>query len=73
MKRLAVVAIGGNSLIKDKRHQSVRDQYYATVRPMHLEHVEPSKRWADLIIPEGGNNHVALDLIIGKLRHVLAS
>jgi uridine kinase len=39
---------------------------------MHLMFVEPSKRWADLIIPEGGDNHVALDMIIGKLKHVLA-
>src|SRR5688572_11193350 len=46
---------------------SVRDQYYATVRPMHLEHVEPSKRWADLIVPEGGDNKVALDVILGQL------
>jgi uridine kinase len=51
---------------------AIRDQYYRTVRPMHLQFVEPSKRWADLIIPEGGENHVALDLIIGKLRNVLA-
>jgi uridine kinase len=50
---------------------SIRDQYYKTVRPMHLQFVEPSKRWADLIIPEGGENRVALDLLIGKLRHVL--
>ena len=50
----------------------VQDQYYATVRPMHLQFVEPSKRWADLIIPEGGNNTVALDLIISKLTSVLA-
>ena len=46
---------------------SVRDQYYATVRPMHLEFVEPSKRWADLIVPEGGDNHVALDVLLGGL------
>jgi uridine kinase len=46
---------------------SVRDQYYATVRPMHLEHVEPSKRWADLIVPEGGDNKVALDVLLGRL------
>jgi uridine kinase len=51
---------------------AIRDQYYRTVRPMHLQFVEPSKRWADLIIPEGGENRVALDLIIGKLRNVLA-
>jgi uridine kinase len=46
---------------------SVRDQYYATVRPMHLEFVEPSKRWADLIVPEGGDNRVALDVLLGGL------
>jgi uridine kinase len=49
---------------------SVRDQYYATVRPMHLEYVEPSKRWADLIMPEGGDNRVALDLLLGRLGRV---
>jgi uridine kinase len=46
---------------------SVRDQYYATVRPMHIEYVEPSKRWADLIVPEGGDNRVALDVLLGAL------
>lgn len=46
---------------------SVRDQYYRTVRPMHLAYVEPSKRWADLILPEGGDNRVALDVLLGKL------
>lgn len=56
---------------RGRSFQSIRDQYYRTVRPMHLQFVEPSKRWADLIIPEGGNNHVALDMILGKLLHVL--
>lgn len=51
-------------------HQ-IREQYYKTVRPMHLQFVEPSKRFADLIIPEGGNNKVALDMVIGKLLHSL--
>ncbi|HEY8429842.1 MAG TPA: uridine kinase [Sandaracinaceae bacterium] len=50
---------------------SVREQYYATVRPMHLQFVEPSKAYADLIIPEGGRNRVALDLILAKLRSVI--
>jgi uridine kinase len=50
---------------------AVRDQYYRTVRPMHLHFVEPSKRWADLIIPEGGDNRVALDVIIGRLRSAI--
>ncbi len=49
---------------------SVRDQYYTTVRPMHLQHVEPSKRWADLIVPEGGENKVALDVLLAKLQGV---
>jgi uridine kinase len=49
----------------------VREQYYQTVRPMHLHFVEPSKRAADLIVPEGGENKVALDLIIGRLLHGL--
>jgi len=52
---------------RGRSFQSVRDQYYATVRPMHLEHVEPSKRWADLIVPEGGDNKVALDVLLGQL------
>jgi uridine kinase len=56
---------------RGRSFESVREQYYKTVRPMHLQFVEPSKRWADLIIPEGGNNRVALDLIIAKLLSVL--
>jgi uridine kinase len=56
---------------RGRSFESIRDQYYKTVRPMHLQFVEPSKRWADLIIPEGGNNRVALDLIIAKLLSVL--
>ncbi len=58
---------------RGRSFDSIRDQYYKTVRPMHLQFVEPSKRWADLIIPEGGNNKVALDLIISKLESVLAA
>jgi uridine kinase len=49
---------------------SVREQYYATVRPMHLAYVEPSKRWADLIVPEGGDNTIALDVLLGRLGRV---
>lgn len=52
---------------------SVVDQWLETVRPMHLEWVEPSKRFADLIIPEGGLNTVALDLIISRIEQQLAS
>jgi uridine kinase len=57
---------------RGRTFQSVRDQYYATVRPMHLEHVEPSKRWADLILPEGGNNRVALDILLGQLWRIVS-
>ena len=55
---------------RGRTFQSVRDQYYATVRPMHLEHVEPTKRWADLIVPEGGDNRVALDVLLGRLGRI---
>jgi uridine kinase len=55
---------------RGRTFESVREQYYRTVRPMHLQFVEPSKRWADLIIPEGGNNEVALQLVTARLRDV---
>ncbi len=50
---------------------SVIEQYLATVRPMHLEFVEPSKRHADVIIPEGGFNRVAIDLLAARIRAML--
>ncbi len=52
---------------------SVIEQYLATVRPMHMQFVEPSKRFADVIIPEGGYNLVSIDLISGKIRERLAN
>jgi uridine kinase len=52
--------------------ESVIDQYVNTVRPMHEEFVEPSKRHADLIIPEGGENLVAIDAIIARVEGLLA-
>jgi uridine kinase len=51
---------------------SVIEQYLATVRPMHMQFVEPSKRHADVIIPEGGHNIVSIDLLSGKIRAQLA-
>jgi uridine kinase len=51
--------------------ESVIIQYLETVRPMHLEFVEPSKRYASVIIPEGGYNTVALDLIVAKIESML--
>jgi uridine kinase len=52
--------------------ESVFAQYQATVRPMHLEFVEPSKRWADLIIPEGGENAAAMEFLFARLERLLA-
>jgi uridine kinase len=52
---------------------SVVSQYLATVRPMHMEFVEPSKRHADVIIPEGGHNEVGIDLVIQKIRSLVGS
>jgi len=51
--------------------EMVVQQYMATVRPMHLEFVEPSKRNADVIIPEGGHNEVGIDLVIQKIRSLV--
>lgn len=51
--------------------ESVIDQYFATVRPMHMQFVEPSKRHADIIIPEGGHNMVSVDLLSGMIRERL--
>ncbi|MGE0641233.1 MAG: uridine kinase [Thermoanaerobaculia bacterium] len=47
-------------------------QYMATVRPMHLEFVEPSKRWADVIVPEGGENRVALEMVMARVEQLLS-
>jgi uridine kinase len=51
--------------------ESVIKQYQATVRPMHLEFVEPSKRYADVIIPEGGFNTAALDMVVARVEALL--
>lgn len=63
-------------LVRDIRErgrtmESVIAQYQTTVRPMHLEFVEPSKRYADVIIPEGGYNEVGIDLVVQKIRSLL--
>jgi uridine kinase len=51
--------------------ESVIKQYQSTVRPMHLEFVEPSKRYADVIIPEGGFNTAALDMVVARIESLL--
>ena len=51
--------------------ESVINQYLSTVRPMHLEFVEPSKRYADIIVPEGGRNEVAIGMVVSHLKALL--
>lgn len=60
--------------IKDRGRtlDSVIDQYVHSVRPMHLQFVEPTKRYADIIIPEGGENRVAIDIMATKVEKILA-
>ncbi len=51
--------------------QSVIDQYLETVKPMYHQFIEPSKRYADIIVPEGGENQVAIDLLVTKVRDII--
>ncbi|WP_044894708.1 uridine kinase [Bacillus alveayuensis] len=51
--------------------ESVIEQYVSVVRPMHNQFIEPTKRYADIIIPEGGHNYVAIDLMVTKIRTIL--
>ena len=50
---------------------SVIHQYVSTVKPMHLEFVEPSKRWADIIIPRGGENEIAIDTVVARIKTMI--
>ncbi|MDX1673486.1 MAG: uridine kinase [Longimicrobiales bacterium] len=56
---------------RDRSPESVLSQYMATVRPMHLEFVEPSKRYADVIIPRGGHNEVGVGMVVTTIRSAL--
>ncbi len=58
---------------RGRTFESVITQYCETVRPMHLEFVEPSKRYADVILPEGGFNTVALDMIVSRVKALLGA
>ncbi|RBW70641.1 uridine kinase [Bacillus taeanensis] len=63
-------------LLRDTRDrgrtlESVIEQYSTVVRPMHLQFIEPTKRYADVIIPEGGQNKVAIDLMVTKIKIIL--
>jgi uridine kinase len=63
--------LGRDMAERGRTVQDVLRQYLETVRPMHLEFVEPSKRWADVIIPEGGENRVALEMVIAHVQQLL--
>jgi uridine kinase len=56
---------------RSRTAENVIKQYQSTVRPMHLEFVEPSKRYADVIIPEGGFNVAALDMVVARIESLL--
>lgn len=51
--------------------ESVIDQYLSVVRPMHMQFIEPTKRYADIIVPEGGQNKVAIDIMVSKIKDIL--
>ncbi len=51
--------------------ESILEQYQSTVRPMYLQFIEPSKRYADVIVPRGGENRIAIDMIKAKMRELL--
>ncbi|HEX7181262.1 MAG TPA: uridine kinase [Thermoanaerobaculia bacterium] len=63
--------LGRDMAERGRTVQDVLRQYLETVRPMHLEFVEPSKRWADIIIPEGGENRVALEMVVARVEQLL--
>lgn len=56
---------------RDRTIESVVEQYLTVVRPMHNQFIEPSKRYADIIVPEGGHNEVAIDLMVTKIKTIL--
>ncbi len=58
---------------RHRSFESVLHQYETTVRPMYLQFIEPSSRYADLIVPRGGENRIAIDMIQAKMRELLAS
>lgn len=57
--------------VRGRKFEQIRKQYYDSVKPMHAQFVEPSKKWADLVLPEGGDNVVATDMIVTKIRQWL--
>ena len=51
--------------------ESVIQQYSATVKPMHLQFVEPTKNWSDIIIPHGGENEIAIDVVVRAIKSLI--
>jgi uridine kinase len=58
--------------VRGRPLEEILDQYLSTVRPMHREFVEPSKQHADVIVPRGGHNEMAIEMIVSRIRHRLA-
>ncbi len=58
---------------RNRTFNSVLEQYETTVRPMYLQFIEPSKRYADIIVPRGGENRIAIDMIKAKMKELLAN
>ena len=58
---------------RGRSFRDIRKQYYETVRPMHEAFVEPSRQLADLIIPEGGNHQIAIDLLVARMKQELVA
>jgi uridine kinase len=65
--------IGRDMRVRGRQLKDVLDQYVNTVRPMHEEFVEPSKRFADIIVPHGGHNEIAIEMIAAKIQDRLRS
>jgi len=61
-----------DTLERGRSVEMVMNQYLGTVKPMHLEFVEPSKHWADIIIPRGADNLVAIDMVVTKIKSLIA-
>ena len=59
-------------LERHRAFESAMRQHEQTVKPMHLEFVEPSKRWADIIIPQRGEDEVAIDMVAAKIKEILS-
>ena len=62
-----------DSRVRGRPIEEILDQYLTTVQPMHLQFVEPSKRYADIIVPRGGHNQVAIEMLVAKIHRRLES